>query len=190
MYTTGSLVALLTTWIIHTANCVNNNAGTTFNPLAMQGMYNLFYGQNQQPNTPHISVKIMPSKRFRISPSEMNSLLFTIKQEISHKIKKLEEELYEHRYENEKHLSTWALNKAPVYMPFHETTKLKTPKYAKTLNLALKKLHKRLNEDKGATGKDHAHIANGATEDKVEFGRETLIPHKAPEDLNRQAHHG
>ncbi|AFZ81176.1 hypothetical protein BEWA_005840 [Theileria equi strain WA] len=177
MYATISIVAILTIRIVI---CINNNAGNTFSPLAMQGMYNFFHGMTPQESTPHIAVKIMPSKRFRISPSEMNSLLFTIKQEINHKVKELEEELYEHRYENERHLSTWALNKAPIYMPFHETTKLKTPKYPKTLNLAMKKLHKKLGEEnKADDSKSKSHIADKAMEDKVESGKTNLIPHKA-----------
>lgn len=35
---------------------------------------------------PHISLKIVPSKRIHLTPSEMNSLLFTIKQEIHRKV--------------------------------------------------------------------------------------------------------
>ncbi|KAK1442676.1 arginyl-tRNA synthetase [Babesia gibsoni] len=86
--------------------------------------------------TPQISLKIVPSKHIHLTPSEMNSLLFSIKQEIHRK------ELLEHKYENEKHLSAWALNQAPVFMPFRENPKSGKPKHQPTLEMEVNKKEK------------------------------------------------
>lgn len=92
--------------------------------------------------TPQISLKIVPSKHIHLTPSEMNSLLFSIKQEIHRKVDQLEEELLEHKYENEKHLSAWALNQAPVFMPFRENPKSGKPKHQPTLEMEVNKKEK------------------------------------------------
>ncbi|CDR95105.1 membrane protein, putative [Babesia bigemina] len=85
-------------------------------PHLVNSAVSMLTGTSQQDtDAPHISLKVMPSKRIHLSPSEMNALIFTIKQEIHRK------DLLERRHENEKHLSAWALNQAPVYMPFRGT---------------------------------------------------------------------
>ncbi|XP_953055.1 uncharacterized protein TA08185 [Theileria annulata] len=146
--------------------CVKNtseNIGNFMTPMIMGGLSALTYnGQGYQGQMPHIAVKIMPSKKLRLTPTEMNTLLFAIKREIHNKVNKLEEELYEHRHDNEKHLSTWALNQAPVYMPFHESVKKKTHNYQKTLNLEVKKLKSKFEQEKSEnketnTQKQQAH---------------------------------
>ncbi|UKJ89607.2 arginyl-tRNA synthetase [Theileria orientalis] len=135
-----------------TASCVKNkseNIGNVLSSVAMNGLAGMMYDNSAyQGQLPHIAIKIMPSKKLRLTPTEMNTLLFAVKREIHNKINKLEEELYEHRHDNEKHLSTWALNQAPVYMPFHETVKNKMPNYQKTLTQEVNKLKNKFEETK------------------------------------------
>ncbi|ORM40759.1 uncharacterized protein BXIN_2420 [Babesia sp. Xinjiang] len=94
----------------------------------------------QDLDTPRISLKVMPSKRIHLSPSEMNALLFTIKQEIHRKVRQLEEDLLERRHENEKHLSAWALNQAPVYMPFRDKNETSKRKHEPSLQMEVEKI--------------------------------------------------
>lgn len=107
---------------------------------------------------PHISLKIVPSKRIHLTPSEMNSLLFTIKQEIHRKVNQLEEDLLEHRTANEKHLSAWALNQAPVYMPFRDNAKDGSKKHEPTLQMAVKHMQ----EEAEASSKETTHNKTGS----------------------------
>ncbi|KAK1938707.1 membrane protein, putativve [Babesia divergens] len=107
------------------------------------------------PEEPHISLKIVPSKRIHLTPSEMNSLLFTIKQEIHRK------DLLEHRAANEKHLSAWALNQAPVYMPFRDNAKDGSKKHEPTLQMAVKHMQ----EEAEASSKETTHNKTGSVKD-------------------------
>ncbi|GIX64560.1 arginyl-tRNA synthetase family protein [Babesia caballi] len=135
----------------------NRGSGGVLNammPHLANSALSMLTGTAQQDlDTPHISLKVMPSKRIHLSPSEMNALLFSIKQEIHRKVgqgagfgsrasqvNQLEEDLLEHRHENEMHLSAWALNQAPVYMPFRDNAGAVKKQHEPTLQLEVEKL--------------------------------------------------
>ncbi|KAK2198284.1 hypothetical protein BdWA1_001293 [Babesia duncani] len=121
-------------------DCVSEKANLNpIVPALINGTVNYALGNNNTASDPpKISLKIMPSKRLRLTPTEMNMLLFGIKQEITRKVKRLEgkvvyvfthivEQLIEHKHENEQHLSAWVLNQAPIYMPFRNSKGQKMP---------------------------------------------------------------
>ncbi|EDO06232.2 putative integral membrane protein [Babesia bovis T2Bo] len=157
MKTTSTLVVVSTiaTLSVATAATSNRTGGAIngFMPHLVNSTVSTIAGVSQQDlDTPHISLKVMPSKRIHISPSEMNALLFTIKQEIHRKVNQLEDDLIEHRHENEKHLSAWALNQAPVYMPFRDNPEGTKNKHESSLELEVQK-NKQKAEDRNSSGK-------------------------------------
>eukprot|EP00371_Babesia_bovis_P001153 XP_001609800.1 membrane protein, putativve [Babesia bovis T2Bo] len=172
MKTTSTLVVVSTiaTLSVATAATSNRTGGAIngFMPHLVNSTVSTIAGVSQQDlDTPHISLKVMPSKRIHISPSEMNALLFTIKQEIHRKVCQptrrysvtvnqihdaITDDLIEHRHENEKHLSAWALNQAPVYMPFRDNPEGTKNKHESSLELEVQK-NKQKAEDRNSSGK-------------------------------------
>lgn len=66
---------------------------------------------------PKINLKIVPSKKIRITKDDMNFLLSELRQEINRQINMLEDELDEKERMRQRNSSIWSLNESPIYVP-------------------------------------------------------------------------